>query len=661
MWIGRSVRELDLANRPLDEKSKIRSRNGSLTCCGLLGAMLCLMGLLGGATPAVGQVAVPIKYGAFIQDSISTFGQLDAYRFSGIAGQRVIIRMDPDGIDTYFRGMLELFSPSDSMLLSQYDDYTDWRGNHGGRQVAFVDYVLPQTGSYTLYVREQDGDMTSGYWLSLHCREVLRDSARIIPYNTTLTSVAVDPYGDIDAYRFSGIAGQRVIIRMDPDGIDTHFRGMLELFSPSDSMLLSQYDDYTGWPWGEHGGRQVAFVDYVLPQTGSYTLYVREQDGDMTSAYWLSLHCREVLRDSARIIPYNTTLTSVAVDPYGDIDAYRFSGIAGQRVIIRMDPDGIDTHFRGMLELFGPSDSMLLSQYDDYTGWPWGEHGGRQVAFVDYELPETGSYTLYVREQDGDMTSAYWLSLHCRVAFVDIGDAVIKAGQSISVPVTFFTTDSLSDFTLPLSFRTTGSGEVKLDSLVVDPNLIDTIIYNGDSSEIVFRPMQPPPHPDSVYRLARIFVTASASVTTDTLIIDTVKTTIDGHAYSFQFVNKSGDTTVPAFNPGVIVKDIPNGMNDPEIAVLPTSCLLFQNYPNPFNPSTTIEYSVPARAHVTIEIFNLLGQHVTTLVDETKTAGMYKTEWDGTDTAKKPVSTGVYLYRFIAGEFVETKKMLLLK
>ena len=539
MWIGRSVRELDLANRPLDEKSKIRSRNGSLTCCGLLGAMLCLMGLLGGATPAVGQVAVPIKYGAFIQDSISTFGQLDAYRFSGIAGQRVIIRMDPDGIDTYFRGMLELFSPSDSMLLSQYDDYTDWRGNHGGRQVAFVDYVLPQTGSYTLYVREQDGDMTSGYWLSLHCREVLRDSARIIPYNTTLTSVAVDPYGDIDAYRFSGIAGQRVIIRMDPDGIDTHFRGMLELF--------------------------------------------------------------------------------------------------------------------------GPSDSMLLSQYDDYTGWPWGEHGGRQVAFVDYELPETGSYTLYVREQDGDMTSAYWLSLHCRVAFVDIGDAVIKAGQSISVPVTFFTTDSLSDFTLPLSFRTTGSGEVKLDSLVVDPNLIDTIIYNGDSSEIVFRPMQPPPHPDSVYRLARIFVTASASVTTDTLIIDTVKTTIDGHAYSFQFVNKSGDTTVPAFNPGVIVKDIPNGMNDPEIAVLPTSCLLFQNYPNPFNPSTTIEYSVPARAHVTIEIFNLLGQHVTTLVDETKTAGMYKTEWDGTDTAKKPVSTGVYLYRFIAGEFVETKKMLLLK
>jgi flagellar hook assembly protein FlgD len=64
---------------------------------------------------------------------------------------------------------------------------------------------------------------------------------------------------------------------------------------------------------------------------------------------------------------------------------------------------------------------------------------------------------------------------------------------------------------------------------------------------------------------------------------------------------------------------------------------------------------------VTIEIFNMLGQKVRTLVNETKSAGSYRTEWDGIDDAGKPVSTGVYLYRYSAGDVVQTKKMMLLK
>jgi flagellar hook assembly protein FlgD len=64
---------------------------------------------------------------------------------------------------------------------------------------------------------------------------------------------------------------------------------------------------------------------------------------------------------------------------------------------------------------------------------------------------------------------------------------------------------------------------------------------------------------------------------------------------------------------------------------------------------------------VTIEIFNVLGQKVRTLVNEMKSAGSYRTEWDGNDDAGKQVSTGVYLYRFSAGDVVQTKKMVLLK
>jgi hypothetical protein len=94
---------------------------------------------------------------------------------------------------------------------------------------------------------------------------------------------------------------------------------------------------------------------------------------------------------------------------------------------------------------------------------------------------------------------------------------------------------------------------------------------------------------------------------------------------------------------------------------LPETFSLKQNFPNPFNPVTSIEYSVPTRAHVTIEVFNLLGQHVSMLVDESKLPGIYRTEWDGKDDTGNALSTGAYLYRLKAGNYLETKKMLLMK
>ncbi|GEM_PF-5633234 len=86
-----------------------------------------------------------------------------------------------------------------------------------------------------------------------------------------------------------------------------------------------------------------------------------------------------------------------------------------------------------------------------------------------------------------------------------------------------------------------------------------------------------------------------------------------------------------------------------------------QNCLNPFNPATMIEYSVPKRSQVTIEIFDVLGQKVRTLVNESKSAGSYRVEWNGTDNTGNSLSSGKYLYRFQAGAVVQTKKMLPIK
>ncbi|UCE25440.1 MAG: T9SS type A sorting domain-containing protein, partial [Candidatus Zixiibacteriota bacterium] len=86
-----------------------------------------------------------------------------------------------------------------------------------------------------------------------------------------------------------------------------------------------------------------------------------------------------------------------------------------------------------------------------------------------------------------------------------------------------------------------------------------------------------------------------------------------------------------------------------------------QNYPNPFNPSTTIMYSLQERARVTVDVYNVLGQRVRRLIDETQPAGNHSVIWNGDDNSGGQVASGFYFYRVKAGDKIDNKKMLLLK
>ncbi len=94
---------------------------------------------------------------------------------------------------------------------------------------------------------------------------------------------------------------------------------------------------------------------------------------------------------------------------------------------------------------------------------------------------------------------------------------------------------------------------------------------------------------------------------------------------------------------------------------LPTTFALNQNYPNPFNPTTQISFALPEASDVRIDVYNVLGQQVRTLVNSRLAAGMHEVTWDGRSEGGSSVSSGVYFYRLAAGDFSETRKMLMVK
>ncbi|MCH8942638.1 MAG: T9SS type A sorting domain-containing protein [Bacteroidetes bacterium] len=103
------------------------------------------------------------------------------------------------------------------------------------------------------------------------------------------------------------------------------------------------------------------------------------------------------------------------------------------------------------------------------------------------------------------------------------------------------------------------------------------------------------------------------------------------------------------------------GVTDVEDATIPIEFSVSQNYPNPFNPSTTIRYAIPQQSFVVIKVYDIIGREVKTLVNTEKSPGIYNVQWNGDNNFGSKVATGIYIYRVIAGNFTQVKKMILLK
>ena len=242
---------------------------------------------------------------------------------------------------------------------------------------------------------------------------------------------------------------------------------------------------------------------------------------------------------------------------------------------------------------------------------------------------------------------------------------VVGSAQSAEVKavvnVTFYNDEDLGGITLPMKW--TSTGQVLLDSvsfvgtrvlyLAVKPVTIDTVAQNVKVGDVVFFEAYIPAG-DGL--LCKLYFTIPSGTVDQHMYMDT--TFIDPASLLFTMANGFG--MLPQLLDGEVTIGTPAGVDDNNPAV-PLTYSLGQNYPNPFNPTTTIAYSIERKGHVNVSIYNILGQKVYNLVDREMEPGSYQATWEGTDTFGSEVASGIYFYKMISNNYVETRKMLLMR
>jgi len=308
-----------------------------------------------------------------------------------------------------------------------------------------------------------------------------------------------------------------------------------------------------------------------------------------------------------------------------------------------------DTQF----PIYGGEVENWLGYFRADSTWP---HEVFASIWDDITMIRTKSWCLVRSDQDGD----YW-GLHGKVTTLNDGDMVIVTtlndhtfqwnNADATPPETkalpeYFVFDEKQDYvpvylSIPDSLMT-GLKEIGLyldgvckGAVVIEDNIEQISAYLGIDEKLT----------DGVVEFVFYYNDGKSQQQ------DKKTVRMDPGRLCARYVNGNG--RYPYFSINITTRDMDN--------VVPPELALGQNYPNPFNPSTTISYQLPASGQVRLDIYNVRGQLVRTLVDAEQNAGSHSVVWNGTDKAGQNVASGIYFYRLSSPGKTLGKRMLLMK
>ena len=325
----------------------------------------------------------PLTCDADISGSISTPGEVDQYTFTGVAGERVIIRMNGDfsGLDA----RLELVSPSGAVIA------TDFHPTGGLARIGNPSFILPQSGTYLIRASDNGNNETETYGLSL---QILKPSCtQTIGCNSDFNG-NIDKSAKIDAYSFDGIAGENIIARMNGDL--SSLDAALELYDP-DGLLIASHLNASGGLARllDSQGNNVI----TLTKTGTYILLAMDDDGNNNETYGLSL---QILKPSCAQLIDCFGSVSGSIQLSAEMDAYYFDAQSCSTMQIIM---AAGSSFNESLTLYGSDGTFIQTAVS-------GTASSAQLTVQLSNYPFS-SFLLVVEENEGDNTGNYTINLSC--------------------------------------------------------------------------------------------------------------------------------------------------------------------------------------------------------------------------------------------------------
>jgi len=253
---------------------------------------------------------------------------------------------------------------------------------------------------------------------------------------------------------------------------------------------------------------------------------------------------------------------------------------------------------------------------------------------------------------------------------VSVDRVTASPGDQVAVPVRIANNNlAFAGLTVPLRFP---SQFLTVDSISFDGSIITsdfTELSSFDNTAgtakilYIVKFMNPIPTistSDGIIATIHFSVSPEAPIQVIPLDSMNVKTVYSNNTVSWERVNISDQsgliTVLPDFQAGAVDVQLVTAVDDEKNPNLPTQFALGQNYPNPFNPATSIEFTLPKAGQVKLEVFNILGQSVKTLIDRSMVAGLHRVEFDG---GRMP--SGIYFYRLTHAAGTQTRKMALIK
>lgn len=255
-------------------------------------------------------------------------------------------------------------------------------------------------------------------------------------------------------------------------------------------------------------------------------------------------------------------------------------------------------------------------------------------------------------------------------AVVSVATVSAHPGETVSIPITMSgNTHTLAGIMVPVRYDASRLtfDSVDFTSSVITSDFITSVYSQPDSSYLWvtcypdFGQATYVPITAASGLIATLVFAVNSNAPYGLADIDSVYEFTDyGGVFAetrVNFADSLADTTYyPQFAKGGVFVEMPTDVNTNDNIGLPTKFELAQNYPNPFNPTTMISFSLAKADHVVLDVFNVLGQKVRTLMDKSLSAGQYQVEFDA---SSEP--SGIYFYRLSSRQGVATRKMVLVK